>query len=51
MKKVYHGSPNSDLKESMPNKSTHQENYVYGTESPAIALVFAVSNLGDLDFD
>ena len=51
MKKVYHGSPNGDLIELIPNKSTHQENYVYATESPAIALVFAVSNLGDLDFD
>ena len=49
--KVYHGSPNGNLKVLKPKKSTHLNNYVYATPNPAIALIFATENNGDLDFD
>ena len=48
---VYHGSSNGDLKVLKPQKSTHLKNYVYATESPIIALIFAAENHGDLSFD
>ena len=51
MNKVYHGSPIGDIKELVPKKSTHMEEYVYATVSPVIALIFSVENLGDLDHD
>ena len=52
MKKyVYHGSPKGDIKQLQPKKSTHLKDYVYATEEPVIALIFAVDNHGDLDFD
>ena len=51
MNKVYHGSPTKDIKELVPKKSTHMEEYVYATVSPVIALIFSVENLGDLDHD
>ena len=49
--KVYHGSPNGNIKLLTPRKSTHLKNYIYATTNPAIAIIFATDNNGDLDFD
>ena len=48
MKKVYHGSKIKGLKIIKKRKSTHLKEYVYGTYSKAIALIFISSKGNDL---
>lgn len=48
MKYVYHGSIVSGLKKIRKNKSTHLQNWVYGSYSRAIATIFLSSKANDL---
>lgn len=46
---VYHGSPNSNLKEIVAHKSTHQKECIYATDNKVVALLFMGRGNGDLD--
>lgn len=47
--KVYHGSPNGNLKILEQRVSTHGKSCIYATDNRVIALLFAGKGLGDLD--
>lgn len=49
MKVVYHGSENGNLEKIEARISTHQNNCIYATEDPVIAMIF-MSKWSDLDF-
>lgn len=46
---VYHGSPNGNIKLLKANKSTHQKNCIYATDSKVVAFLFMGKGNGDLD--
>ncbi len=46
---VYHGSPNGDITELKPRKSTHQKECIYASDNKTIALLFMGKGKGDLD--
>ena len=46
---VYHGSPNSNMKEIVAHKSTHQKECIYATDNKVVALLFMGHGNGDLD--
>lgn len=46
---VYHGSPNGNIEEFIPKKSTHQKSCIYATENKVVAFLFMGKGNGDLD--
>ncbi len=46
---VYHGSSNSNIKEIVAHKSTHQKECIYATDNKVVALLFMGRGNGDLD--
>ena len=48
-KVVYHGSPDGNIEELKPNRSSHQKKCIYATDNKVTAMLFMGKSNGDLD--